>query len=203
MCSWCWAFRPAWRALQQSLSDSVDVRYVMGGLAPDSDAPMDESMRGAIQETWRTIERRTGATFNHDFWRLNTPRRSTWPACRAAIAAGFMRAGALAEMVEAIQRAYYERARNPSLDEELCDIAATIGLDPDRFADCLHSREVRGEFASHLELTRRMGVQGFPAVIATARGEDGSPRYALVSAGYADAGALLRSWSEVADSLAA
>lgn len=200
MCSWCWAFRPSWQALLSVIDRGVRVRYVMGGLAPDSDAPMERRMRDAISDTWRVIETRTGAPFNHDFWRINTPRRSTYPACRAAIAAGRMREGALDEMVEAIQRAYYLEALNPSLSSVLCDIAESIGLDRDAFSNRLESTEVRDEFAGDLRLTRRLGVQGFPTVVAAVAGSE-APRHALVSAGYIDPDGLLRGWERASRSL--
>lgn len=194
MCSWCWAFGPSWRGLIDGFDSTVGVRYVMGGLAPDSDEPMPESMRRAIQQTWRTIEQRTGAVFNHDFWEVNTPLRSTYPACRAAIAAGTMRDGGLVAMVEAIQQAYYLHARNPSSEQVLCDIAESIGLDQDEFARVLRGDEVRAAFARNLELVRRMGVQGFPAVVAVLKHPNQDPRYALVSAGYCDPAALSQRW---------
>jgi len=43
MCSWCWAFRPVWGEVQRRLPETVSVTYLLGGLAPDSDAPMPES----------------------------------------------------------------------------------------------------------------------------------------------------------------
>lgn len=45
MCSWCWAFRPVWTDLCTQLPAGVTVRRVVGGLAPDSDAPMPPDMR--------------------------------------------------------------------------------------------------------------------------------------------------------------
>lgn len=40
MCSWCYAFRLAWTQIEQQLPTSIRVQYVLGGLAPDSDQPM-------------------------------------------------------------------------------------------------------------------------------------------------------------------
>ena len=67
MCSWCWAFAPAFGSLRKTLEGrgDTDIRYVMGGLAHDSDAPMPGPMREHIQEIWREIASRTGARFNH------------------------------------------------------------------------------------------------------------------------------------------
>ena len=55
MCSWCWAFKPEWEKVRAGLPQDVGVRYVMGGLAPDSDEPMPAQMRDYLQNVWRTI----------------------------------------------------------------------------------------------------------------------------------------------------
>ena len=68
MCSWCWAFRPVWVALCAQLPADVAVRRVVGGLAPDSDAPMPPEMRLKLQDVWRTIQARVpGTRFNFSF----------------------------------------------------------------------------------------------------------------------------------------
>lgn len=175
MCSWCWAFRPAWKNLCEILRTQVpDLRIVnlLGGLAPDSDEPMSSSLRAKIQQHWRTIQRVVPDTpFNFDFWTRCTPRRSTFPACRAVIAAGMQPdAGAHAlEMEErmflAIQQAYYLQARNPSDEALLVQLADEIGLDKERFIIDLNAEDVHKRLMREIELSRRIGVRGFPSLI--------------------------------------
>ena len=130
MCSWCYAFSPSWAALQQDLPQDIQVVYLLGGLAPDTTEPMPLSMQKNIQQAWQRIEQTVpGIQFNWDFWSHNTPMRSTYPACRAVLAAGKQRAKAAFEMVRAIQMAYYQKAQNPSLPETLQECAREIGLD--------------------------------------------------------------------------
>ena len=73
---------------------------------------MPAEMRQRISGHWRTIHEMLGTEFNFDFWAKCKPRRSTYPACRAVIAAEYQNMGA--EMTNAIQHAYYLRAMNPS-----------------------------------------------------------------------------------------
>ena len=116
----------------------MDVRYVLGGLAADTDEPMPEETRSFLQQTWHKIEQRIpGVHFNFDFWEKASPRRSTYPACRAVIAARQFGPEYEALMTAAIQRAYYQEARNPSDDSTLIELAAEIGLDADEFAGVL------------------------------------------------------------------
>lgn len=164
MCSWCWAFSETLDSWLQLHSD-LNVLWVMGGLAPDSDEPMPEPMRDAIASTWKRIESQTGTTFNHDFWHNNTPRRSTYPSCRAVIAAGELHPQGRQLMSKAIQKAYYLDAKNPSDTSTLIECAELIGLDGPKFTDQLNSEDVDATLSSELEFCRTLGVQGFPALL--------------------------------------
>lgn len=163
MCSWCWGFRPVWDALQAALPVDVTVAWVAGGLAPDSDQPMPMEMRQAIQGHWQEIQRQLGTPFNFDFWRLNASRRSTYMSCRAAIAAA--RQDAQTRMIDAIQRAYYLRALNPSETSVLVQLAEELGLDTERFAQDLESEETQQEFARQMTLARALPIDGFPSLV--------------------------------------
>ena len=91
MCSWCWGFRPVWQQLKTQFTDTLDIVYVVGGLAPDSDQPMPMTMQDNLSNTWRHIQQHIpGIEFNYEFWNPTSnsmPRRSTYPSCRAVLAA--------------------------------------------------------------------------------------------------------------------
>ena len=55
MCSWCWGFRPVWDEFQASLPDEVVVVDLMGGLAPDTEQPMDAPPRDSVSYTHLTL----------------------------------------------------------------------------------------------------------------------------------------------------
>ena len=165
MCSWCWGFRPTWLQLRQGLERRISLVTLVGGLAPDSDQPMDPGLRQQLEQTWQRITQQIpGTRFNFDFWRVNVPRRSTYPACRAAIAARQM-ADLEAEMTLAIQQAYYLEARNPSDAEVLAECAASIGLEPSAFAERLGSAQLKRDFVDELQRVRSIGVDSFPSLV--------------------------------------
>ena len=39
-CAWCYGFVNTWEKIQQQLPSNAALKYVVGGLAPDSDQPM-------------------------------------------------------------------------------------------------------------------------------------------------------------------
>ncbi len=164
MCSWCWGFRPVFAQVVEKLPDELEIQHVMGGLAADSDAPMPEKIRAYVQSQWRAVEARTGAKFNWDFWEQCQPRRSTYPACRAVIAAGQQAEKQIAEMIFAIQQAYYLQARNPSDIDTLVSLARDIGLDDKRFAQDLLSEDTEQQLQAHFKLRRQLCVTSFPSL---------------------------------------
>jgi putative protein-disulfide isomerase len=165
MCSWCWGFHPVLEAVAGALPSDVPIRYVMGGLARDTDEPMPEEMRAHIQEQWRRVAERTGATFNWGFWTRCAPRRATYPACRAVLAAAAQQPGAGPAMFHAIQRAYYVEARNPSDPATLIALAGAQGLDADRFSKDLVSPEIDRRLHEDFALRRSLHADKFPTLI--------------------------------------
>ena len=166
MCSWCWGFAPALTRLLDGLPPHVSVVRLLGGLAPDSQASMPHEMRAYLRQTWRDIQQRIpGTKFNFDFWTRCAPRRSTWPACRAVIAARRQDPSLDEAITAAIQRAYYLHARNPSDRDTLIALAGEIGADTGRFAADLDSPETRQELEREMTRARHLGVNGFPSLV--------------------------------------
>ncbi len=165
MCSFCWAFRPAWAEIIEQLP-GYEIVSLVGGLAPDSDEPMPERLQEKLQATWRAIQKRIpGTPFNFDFWERCYPRRSTYPSCRAVIAAQLIDPDKGDEMIFGIQTAYYLRAENPSDEQTLARVAERIGLDRNQFTEQLHAETTKKQFQYELAQTRALGITSFPSVI--------------------------------------
>jgi putative protein-disulfide isomerase len=187
MCSWCWAFRPVLARIVGALPTGVPLVRLLGGLAPDSDQPMPRPLQEYLQTTWHTIQQRVpGTAFNFDFWSRCRPRRSTYPACRAVIAA--RQQGAVFEpaMILAIQQAYYLRARNPSDDTTLIALAGELELDQGRFARELNDPATHRQLTQEISFAQSIGAEGFPSLILERRG-----RYHRLNHDYQDAAPLL------------
>ncbi len=166
MCSWCWAFRPVWTDLCKQLPRGLTVRRVVGGLAPDSDEPMAPDMRVKLKGIWQTIQERVpGTQFNFAFWEKNTPRRSTYNACRAVLAAARLSPAHEEPMIHAIQHAYYLAARNPSDISTLVDLATAIGLDRALFSAEIQGAAVQAALHDEITFARRAPVNGFPSLV--------------------------------------
>ena len=166
MCSWCWAFNAVWQEILDGLPADIEVRYLLGGLAPDSDQPMPAQMQQSIKAYWQQIQRQLPATeFNYAFWDECQPRRSTYPACRAVIAARQQDPQAEPAMLLAIQQAYYLQAKNPSDEAVLIECAADIGLNTRLFAASLRQPQTQLQLLDELSLVRTLGVSSFPSLL--------------------------------------
>ena len=166
MCSWCWASNKTWAAIQSSLPSSIEVRYLLGGLAPDSDQPMATDLQEKISEGWYRIQQHVPDTeFNHDFWTVCKPRRSTYPSCRALIAARMLDRAAEKPILLAIQQAYYLHAKNPADDEVLIECAGEIGLDESEFSGLLNHSSTQQQLLMEIKLARSMGASSFPSIV--------------------------------------
>ena len=188
MCSWCYAFDFSLTALQKELPDFIRIKKIIGGLAPDTTQPMPVELQQNIQQTWRRIEQTVpNMLFNYDFWTINIPIRSTYPACRAILAARQQRADFEDKMIGAIQTAYYQKAKNPSLESTLLECALEVGLDADRFADDLTSNEIEEELQNEIRITRKFGVISYPSLLLEQNG-----RLFPVSVDYLDHETMIR-----------
>jgi len=174
MCSWCWGFRPTWQQVQSALKGKVRIQYILGGLAADSDLSMPAEMQANIKDTWAHIQKDIpGTAFNFDFWTHNQPRRSTYPSCRAVIAATLQGQEPAGEtMLLAIQQAYYLQAKNPSDNDVLQQLAADCGLDGERFAADLFSEKCEQLLQQDLQLAKQLGVHSFPGLVLVCNGSN-------------------------------
>ncbi len=171
MCGWCWGFRPTWQKIQTALPDNIQVKYLLGGLAPDSDEPMPKAMQAEIAGYWKKIQQHIPNTqLNFDFWDKCEPRRSTYPACRAVIAARIQNPSIEQEMIETIQTAYYLNAKNPSNNDTLIEVAKSLGLDEKQFSQDLNSAETQQQLAQEILFGQEIGARGFPSMILEKQG---------------------------------
>lgn len=188
MCSWCWGFEATRSRLFAALDGRVLVERLVGGLAPDSDQPMPEDMRQGLQQTWRRIQENIpGTRFNFDFWTQCAPRRSTYPANRAVLAARMQGLDFDPQMTQRIQQAYYLEARNPSDDATLIELAAEIQLDVERFSADLTNPKTQQALLAEIDRSRMLGIDSFPSLALT----DGNGDLAHIHLSYTNVDAML------------
>jgi len=165
MCSWCYAFDAVLTQIENNLPGSVQLIKIVTGLAPDSIELMPVALQKSIQGHWKRIEETVSSVqFNYDFWTINQPIRSTYPACRAVLAAKKQGADFENKMIKQIQWAYYKNAQNPSLDETLIQCAQRVGLDSSVFKTDYTGQEVEMELQKQIYFTKQSAVFSYPSL---------------------------------------
>jgi len=172
MCSWCWGFSAVFSQLTKRLPDIIEVKRVLGGLATDTDEPMPDDMATYVKGNWQKIEEKIPSVkFNFEFWDKCQPRRSTYPGCRAVIAAREQGEQYDVLMTTAIQKAYYKEARNPSDIETLINLASELEMNMDKFNEDLRSEEIKQKLMSEIDFTRHMYIESFPSLVLDVNGK--------------------------------
>ena len=143
-CCWSWAAEPALRKLMVEFGDELHFTFVMGGLAREMEAELEE---------WLEVMSETGMPLDPLLWREG-PLSSTYPACMAVKAAqeqvhdgGYAYLRTLREGIMCFRR---------KLDttEALVEEARRSGLNVERFRIDLRSHAIVEAFGADLEATR-------------------------------------------------
>lgn len=172
MCSWCWGFDKTWRKVKKSLPNCISIQYILGGLASDSNDPMPDEMRQYIKSNWEKIQQKIpGTEFNYDFWDKCSPRRSTYPACRAVIAVKNQNLELEPQMIRLIQQAYYLHAQNPSEDSTLISLAKILNLDLKLFTQDLNKKQTQHQLLDDITLAKKIGISSFPSLALKTQNE--------------------------------
>jgi putative protein-disulfide isomerase len=89
-------------------------------------------------------------------------------------------------MIQAIQQAYYLKARNPADMSTLLELAKEIGLDSARFSADMESPAVHEALLKETGFARKLDVKGFPTLLLEKEGV-----YTAIQHGYGDVMAVL------------
>ena len=165
MCSWCYGFNPTLQKLKALLPKEIEFIQVLGGLAPDTTDPMPEELQQRLQSNWNAIIKKiAGTQFNFDFWTECQPVRSTYQSCRAVLCAKNISEELENKMIEQIQRAYYQQAKNPSLTEVLIECAEIIGIETNEFTTNIASDEIEQQLQDEIKFGQSMNVNAYPSL---------------------------------------
>ena len=143
-----WGHEPTVRRLVVEFGDSLEWRFVMGGLGRD----------------YKGHERGTLAAWAVDAGEIEMPVdpllwaeggiSSTYPACMAVIAAGEQGTVAQVQMLRGLREGLLCFRRKADSLEPLVDEARRVGLDAERFRLDAGSHAILEAFGADLELTR-------------------------------------------------
>ena len=188
MCSWCWGFSPVIEAIDRQFGELLPVHLVLGGLRPGNRTPMGVHERDEIRSHWEHVHEASGQPFDFSFFESADFVYDTEPASRAAVV---MRRRSMTDGLAGLrrlQRAFYAENRDVTDPQVLCALAEELDFDVARFRADFEAEDTIRETRSDFETAQRIGVRGFPTMIA---GAGGSAPYTLVTHGFQPAERIL------------
>ena len=144
---------------------------------------MDNQYKDIIRHHWEDVEKTTGANFDYSFFDRIDFVLDTEPACRAVVVVRKMEKAKALAFYELISRIFYKENQDTTDKNTLKKIAEEIDLDPEEFIALFESDLIKQEALDDFRLTQRLGITGFPTLIAKEKSEE-DQKLALISAGY-------------------
>ncbi len=180
MCSWCWGFSPVVDSVRGHFGSQLPVQLLLGGLRPWTTEHMHTASKSEIKEHWKHVHQATGQPFDYAFFDREGFVYDTEPASRAVVSVRHLEPDLVFDFLKRVQEAFYAMNKDVANPEVLANIAAGSGLDREAFAAEFVKEETVAETWNDFELSRRLGVTGFPTLLAGSD-EDG---YEIITAGY-------------------
>lgn len=174
ICSACWAMEPAWRAVEYSFGDLLDVRHVYGGLLPrwDGFADAGNGIHGHhdVAPHWREMAEHTGQAMNVSVWERD-PIASSFPSSMVLTAARDIAPERDGLMLRRLREELFVNGRNISRPEVWTDAAEKARIDPRAIQERLDDGRAESLFAADLRTARTLGATAFPTLIVEAGGD--------------------------------
>jgi putative protein-disulfide isomerase len=153
-------------ALMDHYGESLPVHLLMGGLRPGATEPMSSDMEAEIRAHWEHVQKATGQTFDYTFFEREGFVYNTEPASRAVVAVRRLEPDMTFHFLKRVQKAFYALNCDITDPGMLADIAVETGLNRKTFNSEFLADETVMETNRSFEITRRLGITGFPTLMA-------------------------------------
>ncbi|SFL24274.1 Predicted dithiol-disulfide isomerase, DsbA family [Paenibacillus sp. 1_12] len=170
ICSHCWALEPVLRRFEEQYGHYVNFHTVMGGLLESWDGFADvKNGIGSLADVaghWKEVGKHSRMPIDGSLW-LKHPVLSSYPPSRVF--------KVIQQQDEHLARAFLRRAKeavfaynlNIGNNQVLIDIVNQMGLDGEAIVEKAEFPAAQQLLEQDFDLTRSLGVRGFPTIIMT------------------------------------
>jgi putative protein-disulfide isomerase len=187
MCSWCYGFHEGFAAALGARTGAVTATIALGALRADTE-PMRPDQKAYLREAWTRVGAASGRPFAFDVLEQDDFVYDTRPASRAVAAVRAAAPERALAYLGAVQTAFYRHARDVTRSDVLGEIAREEDLDAGLVETALLDPESADALAAENAEVARLGVTGYPTVLALTR-----PKPRVVALGFQPAEAVARS----------
>jgi len=184
MCGWCYGFSNVIKQLSSEYQLEFDFKIISGGMVVGEKEGEIGDFADYILDAYHIVEKSSGVKFGEPYLaQLKTKKihtSSVMPAIAIEVFKTFHPMEAIA-FASDVQKAYYFYGLDLRLDDVYKDLIKPYGIDETAFLTMLHSQEFKQKAFDGFQESSRLGVNGYPAVMAI---HDG--KYYSLAKGFAD-----------------
>jgi len=184
MCSWCYGFSPQLDSVMAQFPN-MPVSLILGGLRAYGTESF-ESLSSFLHEHWQEVQNRTNQPFQFNILNAKGLVYDTEPACRAVVSMRSISPQKEYTYFKSLQKAFYEEGRDPTSVKTFSDLAASLGVDGEKFEKHFLSPVIQNETQRDFQMAKTLHVQGFPSLVALIDG-----KLHRISNGYLSAGQII------------
>ena len=164
ICSACWGIEPQLRKLKLEYDNYYEIEYKMGGLLPSWDIDSKNKIKNPVElaHHWEEVGDYYGMPIDGDIW-LEDPLSSSYPPSIAFKAAQLQNEEQALKFYRRIKEMLFLEKRNIAKWEWIEKAALESELDIDLLKTDFEG-EAQRLFQEDLEISKKMGVRGFPTL---------------------------------------
>ncbi|WP_321424963.1 DsbA family protein [uncultured Bacteroides sp.] len=164
ICSACWGIEPQLRKLKMEYDNYYEIEYKMGGLLPSWDIDSKNKIKNPVElaHHWEEVGDYYGMPIDGDIW-LEDPLSSSYPPSIAFKAAQLQNEEQALKFYRRIKEMLFLEKRNIAKWEWIEKAALESELDIDLLKTDFEG-EAQRLFQEDLEISKKMGVRGFPTL---------------------------------------
>jgi putative protein-disulfide isomerase len=187
-CGWCYGFSPVIKRLFSEYGRRLAFEVLSGGMILPAEPQHIRVMASYIQESYRTVEERTGIKFGQDWlWHILNPEESDWypssekPAIALSVFKDYHHGLAILFATD-LQWALHYEGRDLGDDEAYRHLLEKYMIPAKEFYAKLHSEAYKEKAYYEFALVKQLQVTGFPTVLL----QVSESKFYLLARGYTD-----------------
>jgi len=169
LCAWCFVAEQRLLLVQRELGDLLRWRTMPFPLRLHESPPTAKERASWVKDLAQARKEPEGNALSTDLWTAGDPPGSSLPPLAALEAARLQGAGARNALAGALRRAALEQGVNVTRPDVVYELAATVGLEMNRFSAAFQSPETRQLILEERRMARDRGVKGVPTVVIGGR----------------------------------
>jgi putative protein-disulfide isomerase len=172
LCGWCYGMGPQ----LDKLSLEFEILVLSGGMVVEHRIGPATEMASYIRGAYKRVEEMTGVTFGKPYLDVMlSDEKAIFSSLRPGFALSAFKQTRPYEayrFAKRIQKAIFQDGWYPNEWATYTKIGTEFGLDADAFLELMQSEALQKETMDEFKLVKRMGITGFPTVLAVVDGEN-------------------------------